>query len=77
MEMNTSFSTHDLNLASYLLATNHRLHRLEGPPGKSAFVFGDVSPEDVTAFYSGAQVDARQLLGALRDLKGLLAQGVR
>jgi hypothetical protein len=76
--MNTSeFSTRDLNLASYLLGTSHPLRRLEGPPGKSVFVLGDVSPEDVTAFYAGAQVDARQLLGALRDLKGLLAQGGR
>lgn len=78
MGMNASeFSTHDLNLASYLLATNHPLRRLDGPPGKSAFVFGNVSEEAVTSFYAGAKVDARQLLGALRDLKGLLARGGR
>jgi hypothetical protein len=74
--MNGEFSTHDLNLAAFPLATNHPLRRLDGPPGKSAFVFGNVSQEDVTAFYAGAKVDARQLLGAMRDLKGLLA-GVR
>ena len=75
--MNAEYSTHDLNLAAYLLATNHPLRRLDGPPGKIAFVFGSVSEDDVTAFYGGAKVDARQLLGAVRDLKGLLAQGGR
>lgn len=73
--MNTEFSTHDLSLAAYLLATNHPLRRLDGPPGKNSFVFANVSQEDVTSFYAGAKVDARQLLGAMRDLKGLLAQG--
>ena len=78
MQMNGSeYVTHDLNLAAYLLATNHPLLRLDGPPGKSAFIFGNVAPQDVSAFYAGAKVDARQLLGALRDLKGLLATGGR
>lgn len=68
------FTASDLHLAAYLLATDHPLLRLEGPPGRRSFVFDRVSPEIVTDFYSGAKVDARRLLGALRDLKGLVAQ---
>jgi|GEM_PF-634540 len=71
------FSTSDIHLAAYLLTTDHPLRRLDGPPGQRAFVFGDVTPEDVSGFYAGAKVDARKVLGALRDLKGLLAQGGR
>ncbi len=71
----SEFSTSDINLASWLLATDHPLRRLNGPPGRQTFIFGNVKPEDVTDFYSGAMVDARKVLGALRDLKGLLAQG--
>jgi hypothetical protein len=78
MKMNGSdFSTTDIHLAAYLLATDHSLVRLNGPPGQRAFVFGKVTPEDVQRFYAGAPSDARKVLGALRDLKGLLAQGVR
>lgn len=73
----SDFSTTDINLAAFLLATDHPLRRLNGPPGRQAFVFGNVTPEHVTGFYSGASVDAREVLGALRDLKGLLAQGSR
>ena len=71
------FTASDLNLAAYLLATDHPLLRLEGAPGRRSFVFDHVSPETITGFYSGAKVDARRLLGALRDLKGLVAQGGR
>jgi len=68
------FSTQDLHLASYLLALDHPLRRLNGPPGQRAFVFGGVTQAAVTAFYAGAQVDARKLLNAVRDLKALLHQ---
>ena len=71
------FSTTDINLAAFLLATDHPLRRLHGPPGRQVFIFGNVNPDEVTSFYSGATVDARKVLGALRDLKGLLAQGGR
>jgi hypothetical protein len=68
------FSTTDIHLAAYLLATDHPLRRLEGRVGQRAFVFGEATQAVVSAFYAGAKVDARKLLGALRDLRGLLAQ---
>jgi len=71
------FSTTDLHLAAYLLAIDRPLRRLNGPPGQRAFVFGNVSDDAVAAFYAGAQVDARKLLNAVRDLKSLLHQGAR
>lgn len=79
MQMNTAadFPTTDIHLAAYLLATDHPLRRINGSSGQRAFVFGNVSPEDVQSFYAGAPSDARKVLGALRDLKGLLAQGAR
>ena len=79
MQMNTAdnFPTTDIHLAASLLATDHPLRGLNGRPGQRAFVFGNVTPEDVSGFYGGVKVDARKLLGALRDLKGLLAQGGR
>ncbi len=79
MQMNAAdFSTTDLHLASYLLGAKDRpLLRINGRAGQSVFVFGNVTPEDVQSFYAGAPSDARKVLGALRDLKGLLAQGDR
>jgi len=69
-----AYLTSDLNLAAYLLALDYPLRGLNGPPGQRAFTFANVAEKDVEAFYAGAKVDARKLLGALRDLKGLLAQ---
>ncbi|MBI3014071.1 MAG: hypothetical protein HYY65_03165 [Candidatus Tectomicrobia bacterium] len=79
MQMNTlsDFSTTDIHLAAYLLGTDHHLRRLNGPPGRAVFVFEGVTEDDVSRFYAGAPSDARKVLGALRDLKGLLAQGDR
>jgi hypothetical protein len=78
MKMHGSdFHTSDIHLAAYLLATDHPLRRLEGIPGQKSFVFGNVIDADVQAFYAGAPSDARKVLNALRDLKGLLAQGAR
>jgi hypothetical protein len=71
------FSTTDLHLASFLLATDHRLRRMDGPPNQRVFVFGNVSEETVASFYAGVQVDARKLLNAVRDLKALIHQGGR
>jgi len=77
MHAAAEFSTTDIHLAAYFLATDHPLRRLTGPPGQHAFVFGNVTEQDVQRFYAGAPSDARKVLGALRDLKGLLAQGGR
>jgi hypothetical protein len=73
----TDYSTTDINLAAYLLATDHQLLRLDGPPRQRSFTFGSVTAEDVRRFYAGAPSDARKVLGALRDLKGLIVQGGR
>jgi hypothetical protein len=78
MQMNpANFLTSDIHIAAFLLATEHPLRRINGLRGQRVFVFGNVSPEDVQSFYAGAPSDARKVLGALRDLKGLLAQGDR
>ncbi len=71
------FTTRDVHLAAYLLATDHPLLRLEGLHGQRNLTFGNVTAEDVRRFYAGAPSDARKVLGALRDLKGLLVQGDR
>ncbi len=68
------YITTDFHLAAYLLATDHPLRGVNGRSGQRAFIFGNVTPEDVTRFYAGAPSDARKVLNALRDLKGLLAQ---
>jgi hypothetical protein len=65
----------DLQLAAYLLARDHQIVRLEGPPHRRAFIFVGVPDEDITAFYGGRDaVSARKLFGAYRDLKGLTVQ---
>ncbi len=67
----------DLGLSAYLLSTGYSLLRTEGPPARRVFVFGAVRPEVIYGYYSGsAQVNPRIFLSALRDLKGLVAQGL-
>ena len=65
----------DISLAAFLLATGYALVQIDGPANRREFVFRDVPDDAVVSFYSStAQVNARQLLGALRDLRGLFAQ---
>ena len=66
----------DLALAAYLTVLDYQLVGIEGPcGGRREFIFADVPKDVVVAFYSGkVPVDARKLLGALRDLKGLTVQ---
>lgn len=68
----------DLALAAYLLARDYPLVDVEGPcGGRRNFIFADVPKDVLVAFYSGqVSVDARKLLGALRDLKGLTVQAL-
>lgn len=68
----------DVHLAAYLLARGHQVSRLEGSFGRREFVFHDV-PQDVLLSYYGGDdlVSARELLDALRNIRGLLVQGVR
>jgi len=68
----------DLHLASFLLARGFQVVGVEGPPGKRDFVFQDIPLDAISSFYGGDDaVSARALLDALRNLRGLLVQGVR
>lgn len=74
--MNREIQVSDIHLASFLLARDFRLARIEGERRKT-FVFLDVPSEKVTDFYSDKDsVSARRLLDALRNLKGFIAQPV-
>jgi hypothetical protein len=67
----------DLPLAAYLVTIGHPLLRVEGDGRRKAFVFGPVPDADVYSFYQGStRVDARKVLGAYRDLKGLVVQAL-
>jgi hypothetical protein len=68
------FHTSDLHLAAFLFTLGRPLRRVNGSAGKHTFTFGNVEAGDVTAFYSGAKVDARLLLASLRDLKGVIRE---
>lgn len=68
----------DVHLASYLLVRGFPIVRVEGTPGRREFVFTEVPPEIISSFYGGDDsVSARALLDALRNVRGLLVQGVR
>jgi len=76
--MGDEFRTHDLPLASFLVASGRRLLKIDGPPGRRQFVFLDVAETAVSDFLNGKAIDGRRLLDAHRTLKGLLiAQGER
>lgn len=65
----------DLGLGAYLVALDYSLVGVEGVSGRREFVFENVPKDVVVSFYSGkGLVDARKLLGAFRDLKGLTVQ---
>lgn len=67
----------DLGLSAYLLSAGYSLIRTEGPPTKRTFIFSAVPSEVLYGYYSEtAKVNPRTFLASLRDLKGLVAQGV-
>lgn len=69
----SDFRTSDLQLASYLVATEHSLRRLEGPPGRRVFVFDGVSAADRFAYFQDTcRISPRRLFNAHRDLKKAL-----
>lgn len=68
------YKTGDFNLAVYLLATDHPLDQVERSGGRVLFVFAGIAADEVQRYFQGAQVEARKLLNASRDLKTLLAQ---
>ena len=65
----------DLAVASYLLARDYDLIGIESAAGRVEFVFANVPTQVLLAFYGGdAVVNARKLLAAHRDLKGLILE---
>jgi hypothetical protein len=71
--MTQFYRTHDLNVASFLLVRGHRLVGVDGAAGgRREFRFDPAAESDVPAYFSGAVVPARALLGALKDLKVLI-----
>jgi hypothetical protein len=74
MEAAMEYKTADFNLAAYLLATDRPLHQVERSGGRAVFVFTGVAADEVQRYFQGAQVEARKLLNASRDLKTLLAR---
>ena len=68
----------DLGFASFLLAQDYDLVRIDGASGRVEFVFASVPEKVLFEFYSGgALVNARKLLAAHRDLKGLIFEHER
>ena len=65
----TSFATTSLELASYLLASGHRIARITGPRTRRRVVFEDVSQAARLAYYNGATAPARQLFEAWHSLR--------
>lgn len=65
----------DLAVGAYLLAQDYALIGIRNAAGRVEFVFANVPQEVLLAFYSGAAVvNARKLLAAHRDLKGLIIE---
>ncbi len=72
----SEYSTSDLGLAAFLLALGHPLQDLRGSPGRPrTFVFPVAAAAAAPSYYAGATIEARRYASAIRDLKGLLAQG--
>ena len=68
----------DVHLVAYLLVRGFPLRGVDGSPGRREFLFRGVPPDVISSFYGGDdQVSARALLDALRNVRGLLAQGGR
>ncbi len=72
--MREKLTTTDLKLAPYRLVLDHPLLDLSGTPAERPLVFARVGEHDVVALYAGSTVDALEVLGTLRNLKGFLAR---
>ena len=67
----------NLQLASFLIALDHRLLRVEGTQGRREFVFVEVPREVIIGYYGDRdRVSARRLFNAYRDLRGLARQAL-
>jgi hypothetical protein len=64
----------DLQLAAYLMALDYPLLRVEGNHKHQVFVY-EATQEVIMQYYQGRdKTSARKLLGAYRDLKGIIMQ---
>ncbi len=67
----------DLQLAAYLMALDYPLLRVQGDHKRQVFVY-EAPAEVVMQYYQGSdKTSARKLLGAYRDLKGIIMQTLR
>ncbi len=72
--MNTTYQTTELELAAFLKARGHRLLDAR-PQGRLVlFSFDDSASADVQAYFSSAEVSARELFEAHRHLRALIQQ---
>ena len=65
----------DLQLAAFCLHLDYPLLHTDRSTGRVEFVFGGVPQDVIARFYQGGHnANARKLLDAYRNLKGLLMQ---
>jgi hypothetical protein len=72
--MNTPYQTTELEVAAFLKARGHRLLDAQPQGRLVTFGFEDSACEDVQAYFSGAEVSARELFEAHRHLRALIQQ---
>lgn len=67
--MKTEFSTTDITTAAYLVATQHRLARVEKAGSKGTFIFNDIDPSLITEYDLGhAMCEPTAFHQAIRQL---------
>lgn len=65
----------DVSLASYLRAKNYKIGNVRPDGRRTVWTFEAVPEAEILAYYNGTAVlPARELLNALREMKGLSYQ---
>ena len=67
----TEHSTTDLNEAAFILASGHRLLRVEDGPFRS-FVFGAAAAAAADDYHRNAPVPARSFVRHLREIRNFI-----
>jgi hypothetical protein len=70
----TTYRTTELELASFLKSRGHRLLAAKMAGRFVSFEFESDAAEDVSAYFSGAETSARELVEAHRSLRALIQQ---
>jgi hypothetical protein len=68
------YKTTELELAAFLKSRGHRLLSAKMAARFVAFEFESDAAEDVSLYFSGAEVSARELFEAHRSLRALIQQ---